>query len=70
MLISAPAPPRSVVKPKTSVINSLVRAGIRDPTKTPMLAPATIVKILITVPIPGNIMQTESKTQLQQQGNR
>ena len=53
--IKAEAAPSNVTRPRTSVNKVLVRAFIRFPTKTPREAPKTIVRILITVPTPGNI---------------
>jgi hypothetical protein len=49
------ADPRIVMRPKTSVIKTLVRDGIRAPTNTPMVAPAMIVAIFTDVPNPTNI---------------
>lgn len=51
----AEAAPSIVTSPKTSVSKTLVLSDIRFPTKTPIDAPPTIVRIFMTVPIPGNI---------------
>lgn len=53
--IRADAAPSIVTSPKTSVSKTLVLLVIRFPTKTPIDAPAMIVKTFIRVPIPGNI---------------
>ena len=50
--------PRIVIKPKTSVINVLVRVGMRPPTKTPIAAPPIMVAIFTVVPKPTNIAVT------------
>ena len=52
----AEAAPSIVTSPRTSVSKTLVLLDIRFPTKTPIDAPPTIVRIFMTVPIPGNIV--------------
>ena len=50
--MTAPAAARIVIKPKTSVIKSLVFTARREPASTPIVEPATMPTILIKVPNP------------------
>jgi hypothetical protein len=55
--MSAEAAPRSVARPRTSVRRVLVLKLSRCPTNIPRPAPPMIATTLMSVPIPGNIVE-------------